>query len=538
MNFLKKLSVRWKILLIVFLGSFFIVSLVGLSYYTINQLNASSKKLQKISSTIENIVYLQKERDNIYNVGKLAFTLNRDNEEEINKLKDNYRSSIKAYNVQVKQMEENLLNIDSSEVMLKDLSSFPLIADSLVPKILDNDWNIDFSIIQRFHSSFDNSYKHLMTLYDKNNAIQEELNLQNEQLTSDTYMVLFLSGLIALALTLSISLYISKIFVSSIRSISKIVEQLSKGKMTRIDDIKTKDEIGNIMHDINFFIDKLRNTSDFASSIGRGEFDMEFEKLSDDDTLGASLLEMRESLLQSKQDNIARNWITEGLAKFADILRMNNDNIELLSSDLISNLVKYIDANQGGIFLVNDDDENNQFLEMTSCYAYDRQKYLKKRIEKGESLVGQCWVEGESILMTEVPNSYVSITSGLGDSNPKCILLLPLKVNEEVLGVIEFAAFKVFEKTKIEFLEKISESIASTLKGVKITASTRLLLDESTQMQAQMKEQEEEMRQNIEEMTATSEESERRLASIQDQFREDEARYQKEIAELKAKLNQ
>ena len=287
--------------------------------------------------------------------------------------------------------------------------------------------------------------------------------------------------------------------------------------------IKEKsDEIGEMSKALNELVSGLKALSGIALEIGRGNYDSKFKPLSDDDVLGNSLLRMRDDLkaaaiedTKRKREDEQRNWASTGVAKFSDILRNNNDKLDALSYDVISNLVVYLDANQGGIFLINDNDKADVFIELISCYAYNRKKHLEKRISLGEGLIGRCILEKEAICLTDVPDSYIKITSGLGDANPRCLLLVPLAINERVFGVIEIASFTEIQPYQIEFVEKIAEIIASTLSTVKINMQTSKLLEQSKLQAEELAAQEEEMRQNMEELRATQEQSSRKERELQ-----------------------
>ncbi|MCZ8214845.1 MAG: GAF domain-containing protein, partial [Cyclobacteriaceae bacterium] len=215
-----------------------------------------------------------------------------------------------------------------------------------------------------------------------------------------------------------------------------------------------------------------------------------------------------EELNKSKAEEEKRIWAAKGVAEVAKILR-EDDSLSTIADKVLVYLVKVLNANQAGLFLL-EGEEHNQFLEMKACYAYQRKKYLKKSIAIGEGLVGQCYLEQASIYLTDVPEDYILISSGLGDSKPRCILLVPLTANEKVYGVLELASFKPFQDYEINFLLEVGENIAMTVRSIKTNEQTQTLLYETQAMAEQMKSQEEEMRQSMEEIAATQEELSRR----------------------------
>jgi methyl-accepting chemotaxis protein len=318
-----------------------------------------------------------------------------------------------------------------------------------------------------------------------------------------------------IALAVSAYIYISRVIKRPLIDIIEVIKSISKGNLKvaiGTESLESKDEIGEIANAMNQLQSGLVNKAVFARKIGEGNFDDKFEKLSEQDELGDALLNMQSSLKsakdeeeQRKAEDAKRNWITEGQARFAEILRQNADDVSELSYNIISNMVKYMGINQGGLFILNDDDHNDRFLELAACYAFDRRKYLEKRIEIGEGLVGTCFLEAKYIYLKDIPQDYIRITSGLGDENPNAILLVPLKLNEEIFGVMELASFQPFEKHHIDFAEKIGEIFASSISGLRVNNRTSMLLEKSQQQAEEMRAQEEEMRQNMEELSATQE---------------------------------
>ncbi len=335
---------------------------------------------------------------------------------------------------------------------------------------------------------------------------------------------MFIAVIVLMIIALIIThIRLSKTISNGIDKISTYLQQLSKGVLPDAEiKFETNDELSDMAENLNTFSRGLKQTTEFATAIGGGNLDTDFKPLSESDILGNSLLDMRSNLYKSQledekrqHEDSLRKWANEGLTQFAEILRQSTSNIHDLANNVLKNLIHFLDANQGGLFLYNDTDKEDIHLELVSSYAYNQERKKKKKIYLGEGLIGTCAIEKSYVYLTDLPNDYLTITSGLGGSNPSSLLIMPLKVEEIIFGVLEIASFKKMERHEIDFVEKVSESIASTLSIAKINQRTAELLAQSQQQAEEMASQEEEMRQNLEELQATQEESARKEAEMQ-----------------------
>lgn len=330
-------------------------------------------------------------------------------------------------------------------------------------------------------------------------------------------------GLLGFVIVFIIVWWISRYISNNLHQITELMKRLSKGEIDKsmFWKVDSEDEFNDMAVAFNDSIKGLLEKAHYADKIGNGELDTSLELLGENDSLGKSLNEMKENLKKAREEeekrveeNKIRNWMSEGYAKFGDLLRSNNEDMESLSFVMIKNIVKYLNANQGGVFVA-EKENGEDVLSLKACYAFDRKKYLEKTILPGEGFVGACYWEKKTTYMKKIPQDYINITSGLGGENPSILLIVPLKVNEEVYGVMEIASFNELEKNQIEFVEKIAENFASTISTTKINIRTAELLKKSQQQTEEMKSQEEEMRQNMEELSATQEEMERKSTEME-----------------------
>lgn len=264
----------------------------------------------------------------------------------------------------------------------------------------------------------------------------------------------------------------------------------------------------------------LRQAAEFIQQVSKGNYDVRWEGMNESnrevnrDNIAGELIQMREQMKKVKEEDEIRMWTTEGLSRFGGIIQKHQDNLQALGDTFISGLVKYLDARIGGLFILEEDDENDSHLELRACYAYERKKYITKRVAIGEGLVGQTFLEGQTVHLREIPPDYLMITSSLGEAVPRSLVVVPLIVNDKTVGILEVASLGEFHPYHIEFLEKVGESLAASLVTVRSAEKTRTLLQTSQQQAEEVRAQEEEMRQNMEELEATQEQMHRQVNEL------------------------
>lgn len=345
------------------------------------------------------------------------------------------------------------------------------------------------------------------------NHIQEKIQAKEEEIDARVRNIIFIT--IGISILLIAGGYwatarMANALTKSITIVKDGLQDLSTGK--KIDKIKVKgnNEIGIMTASLNNLVDGVNAYSAFAKEIGNGNLDAEFKALSSEDELGNSLIQMRNNLKQIDIKEKEQKWHSEGLGAINDLIRAHSDNVQQLCKQLASKMAWLLNANQIAIYLAGQDD-NDSYIELAACFAYDRYKHHGQRISAGNGLLGQSMLEKNYIYLTQVPDDYVKITSGLGESTPTALVIFPLIYNEVVEGVIEIASFNDFKPFEIEFLKKATESIAASISTTKTAERTRILLEETRSLSEEMKAQEEELRQNNEELQATQEEMARKL---------------------------
>jgi len=357
-------------------------------------------------------------------------------------------------------------------------------------------------------------------------GVSAPLLILHERANRTFSFALFL-GIVVIIIISTILLGIS---TSITKPLLKTTEQLKKvaaGDIAAMETIKfaIKDEISETAEAMNELTESLNGAAAFANQIGQGNLSAEYKLLSEKDMLGKSLLSMQKSLMKAREqeelkriEDEKRNWVTHGLAKFGEVIRQHNDDMELFTMNILSQLIEYTGAAQGAMYVssqIEDDSLENDSFELKAAMAYGKAVMLKKDVIRGQELLGRAIDENKTIQLTSLPERYVALSPGMQDkARPNNLLVSPITINEMTLGAFELLSYKKFEPYQIEFIEKLCENIASVISSVKTNIGTAKLLEQSQEQADELAQHEEEMRQNLEEMLATQEEAAKREESL------------------------
>jgi PAS domain S-box-containing protein len=199
------------------------------------------------------------------------------------------------------------------------------------------------------------------------------------------------------------------------------------------------------------------------------------------------------------------NWQNIGATELAEVIRQNYGKEDIFKN-VMSFIAKYTKALRGIIYIYS---HGKNVLMYGAGYGVNQQEGVNHNMQLGEGLAGQCQKEKEIIHLIEIPSDYVEIRSGLGEAIPNTLILLPIKNDLAVEGVLELAFFNQLKPHEIDFLKKVSEILSSVIFNEKNNRRTNRILEQLQVSNNEIKAQEEELRQNLEELHTTQEEMRR-----------------------------
>ncbi len=257
-----------------------------------------------------------------------------------------------------------------------------------------------------------------------------------------------------------------------------------------------------------------------VKKISKGDFNTSIAITSQDEIgeISSSINKMTISLKNAAAKNEKQDWLKTGQNKLNEKMRGDLDLVSL-SRNIITYLAKYLNALIGAIYIIDEEDET---LKLTATYAFTKRKSLNNKIKIGEGLVGQAAFEKQMISVTNMPDDYFRISSGLGDTKPRNIIVNPFALEDKLIGVVELGSIKEFSDQQMEFLNSIMESIAIGINSALSRNKMKTLLEKTQQQAEELQTQQEELRtsnEELEQQTEALKKSEQELQAQQEELR-------------------
>ena len=318
-------------------------------------------------------------------------------------------------------------------------------------------------------------------------SVKKLINQSVEQLQFKALLAVVAFIILLLIIGFGTAFMLARIISRPLILLDGVIQEVLKGNYEagiKLKYIKKKDELGRLAQNFGLMLDQ------------------QYEHLQE-------IEEKNRQLESVAAEDTKRQWAVEGLNRFSELMKQKAD-LQDTCNLVLSELVKYTHSNQGGLFLLSEGAGGGAEMQLTACYAFDRRKYVQKQVLPGEGLLGASWIEKDTIYLTDVPQDYINITSGLGGARPGSVLIVPLISEEKVEGIIELASFKEYEPFQIKFVEELARRFASVIEGLHMQEKTARLLEETRIMAEEKQAQEEEVRQQMEELQASQEEIHRK----------------------------
>ncbi len=259
---------------------------------------------------------------------------------------------------------------------------------------------------------------------------------------------------------------------------------------------------------------QVRAIADVATAVTRGDLSRQIavEAQGELDELKNNLNQMIANLKTTTEKNNEQDWLKTNLAKFSRMMQGQKD-LEAVSKLIMSELTPLVSAHHGAFYIM-EDDNNTPVLKLIASYAYKERKHVGNRFYLGEGLVGQAALEKKPILLTNVPDDYIRITSGLGEAPPRNVLVLPVLFEGDVKAVIELASFLPFSQIHQLFLDQLAETVGVVINMIAANMRTAELLEQSQSLTLELQSQSEELRKQQEELKRSNSELEAQATTL------------------------
>lgn len=292
--------------------------------------------------------------------------------------------------------------------------------------------------------------------------------------------------------------------VRRLNNLTRITQEVSGGNLTVLLPNSGSDEVGRLTVAMQSMVESLRNVVTQAGRVSKGDYSTLVEPKTEQDELGVALNSMTLSLRESKQRMEEETWLKTTTSE-ALTFNAGGMSLEELLNHVLSYVARAINAGKGAVYMLNRYDNEDDILRLKATFAFEPTESSMKEVKLKEGLVGQVAYEREFAIIKDVPESYTTIDSGLGNAKPYSIIAIPVMFQEGLLGVVELATFSELKEIEIVMLQHVSWGLGALVDYVQNKEHTEKLLVEAQDAAEKLRIQQEELRKSNEELQEQTE---------------------------------
>ncbi|MFF4905234.1 HAMP domain-containing protein [Streptomyces sp. NPDC001260] len=269
---------------------------------------------------------------------------------------------------------------------------------------------------------------------------------------------------------------------------------------------------------------QVRAIAEVASAVAEGDLtrSITVEASGEVAELKDNINSMVESLRETTRANQEQDWLKTNLARISSLMQGHRD-LPVVAELIMDELTPLVSAQYGAFYLA-EDTEAGHDLRLVGSYGFPDDDGRPTRIPIGRSLVGQAARNRRTITVEDLPEDYVSISSGLGHALPRALVVLPIVVEEQVLGVIELASLTRFRQIHQDFLTQLMPTIGVNLNTIVANVRTDELLEESQRLTVELQARSGELQVQQVELQRSNAELEEKASLLASQNRDIEAK--------------
>jgi len=438
-------------------------------YEKIKMANVIRVEIGKIGRELNKVAYSQAEAIDVKNIQDIEKSYSRIND-SIDTLKQV---------LQVKEAKEMLLQTSEQFQSYKEVVNSIINLDS---EVKENGLQQSLQLAEQKREKLVSSTENLISIQE---SIMDETIKETDDMYVRTIQIIIITTILGVVMGLGLALFVIKSISTRLNRVKNVMKQIGYGTETypKIDIIH-KDEVG--------------------------EISLAFNEMS-------SALEQHEKIERELMESMEReNWLKSRLSELATMSQGSLDS-EDLGTKFIYSISRMVEANYAMLY---EKDKKENVLSKLASYAFVDGGIGKDRITIGEGLVGQCALDGQPILMEQVPENYIKIASGLGETNPSAIFILPILIEGELVGVMELAKLTSFTQEQLSLIEQAAVQLGITLNRIERHMQIQELLEESQTLNEELQTQSEELQTQQEELRTMNDELEAQYNSSEQKTKE------------------